>query len=172
MTEALGAEKGERAAGRQGYRSGYYGRRLCHGNSIEHALRAETRRASCRCDGIFPLCGSFGSEDPPCGSGDEVGLKVEGIVNRTVQAEEELGGSSRLEPLHFALSSSHRLMRVFGPIVFVQPLLMRAVQSQTPEWAAVGAQLVGDQQFRREALVFEQLAYQPERRPSIAPTLN
>jgi transposase-like protein len=26
MTEALGAEKGERAAGRQGYRSGYYGR--------------------------------------------------------------------------------------------------------------------------------------------------
>src|SRR3979490_1260765 len=27
-TEALGAEKGERAAGRQGYRSGYYGRTL------------------------------------------------------------------------------------------------------------------------------------------------
>ena len=26
MTEALGAEKGERTAGRQGYRSGYYGR--------------------------------------------------------------------------------------------------------------------------------------------------
>jgi len=25
MTEALGAEKGERVAGRQGYRSGYYG---------------------------------------------------------------------------------------------------------------------------------------------------
>src|SRR6202043_1851450 len=28
MTEAVGAEKGERAAGRQGYRSGYYGRTL------------------------------------------------------------------------------------------------------------------------------------------------
>jgi transposase-like protein len=28
MTDALGAEKGERAAGRQGYRSGYYGRTL------------------------------------------------------------------------------------------------------------------------------------------------
>ena len=27
MTEALGAEKGERAVGRQGYRSGYYGQR-------------------------------------------------------------------------------------------------------------------------------------------------
>src|SRR5262247_3221289 len=28
MTEALGADKGERTAGRQGYRSGYYGRTL------------------------------------------------------------------------------------------------------------------------------------------------
>ncbi len=28
MAEALGAEKSERTAGRQGYRSGYYGRRL------------------------------------------------------------------------------------------------------------------------------------------------
>ena len=28
MTEALGAEKGEGAAGRQAYRSGYYGRTL------------------------------------------------------------------------------------------------------------------------------------------------
>ena len=28
MTEALGAEKGERASSRQGYRSGYYGRTL------------------------------------------------------------------------------------------------------------------------------------------------
>jgi hypothetical protein len=28
MTEALGADKGERAAGRLGYRSGYYGRML------------------------------------------------------------------------------------------------------------------------------------------------
>src|SRR5690349_8018384 len=28
MTEALGAEKGERTAGRMGYRSGYYGRTL------------------------------------------------------------------------------------------------------------------------------------------------
>src|SRR5438270_5461686 len=30
MTEALGAEKGERAAGRQGYRSGYYGPDIDH----------------------------------------------------------------------------------------------------------------------------------------------
>jgi transposase-like protein len=31
MTEAVGAEKGERTSGRQGYRSGYYGRTLITG---------------------------------------------------------------------------------------------------------------------------------------------
>ena len=67
---------------------------LCHGNSIEHILRANARYVSCRCDGILPLCSSFGPEDPQCGSGDEVALEVEGVVNRTVHAEEALGRSS------------------------------------------------------------------------------
>jgi hypothetical protein len=69
-------------------------RGLCHGNSIEHALRAKPHYASCRCDGFLPLCSSFGSEDPQCGSGDEVALKVEGVVNRAVHADELLSGSS------------------------------------------------------------------------------
>jgi hypothetical protein len=38
MTEALGAEKGERAAGRQGYRSGYYGRTLITRSKLVAAL--------------------------------------------------------------------------------------------------------------------------------------
>jgi hypothetical protein len=59
----------------------------------------------------------FRSEDPERGPRDEMALKVEGVVNRGVHAEKPLGGASRLEPLHFALSSSHRLMRVFGSIV-------------------------------------------------------
>jgi hypothetical protein len=67
---------------------------LCHGNSIEHASRAKSRYASCRCDGTLPFCSSFGSGDPKGGSGDEVALKVEGVVDRTVHAEEALGGSS------------------------------------------------------------------------------
>src|SRR5438105_2230905 len=37
-----------------------HSRRLCHGNSTEHASRAKARRESCRCDGILPLCASFG----------------------------------------------------------------------------------------------------------------
>jgi hypothetical protein len=99
-------------------------------------------------------------------------LEVEGVVDGGVHAEKPLGGASRLEALHFALASSHRLMRVFRSIIFPQPLLMRAGQSQTPERGGVGAQLVGDQQFGCEALLLEELAHQPQRRPSVASTLN
>ena len=49
---------------------------------------------------------------------------------------------------------------------------MRAGQPKMPKRRAIGAQLVGDQQFRREALFLEQLAHQPECRLRISPTLN
>jgi|HubBroStandDraft_6_1064221.scaffolds.fasta_scaffold1733235_1 hypothetical protein len=110
--------------------------RHCHGNSIERALRAKTRNASCRYYGILPLCGSFGSEDPQCGSGDEVALKVKGVVNRTVQAEEALGGSSRLEPLQFALASSDCLMRILRPMFFRSPCSCRQVSRRRRNAAA------------------------------------
>src|SRR6516164_6096236 len=63
-------------------------------------------------------------------------------------------------------------MRVFGSIVHPQSLLMRASQSQTPERRGIGAQLVGGQQFGGEALLLEQLAHQPQRRPAVASALN
>ena len=55
-------------------------------------------------------------------------LKVEGVVDGGMHAEKALGGSSRFEPLHLALSSPYRLMRVLGPIVLPEPLFMRAGQ--------------------------------------------
>jgi GAF domain-containing protein len=123
-------------------------------------------------DRIPRLIRRLGSEDPERRARDEMALKIEGVVNDGVHVEKTLGGASRLEPLHFALSSSHRLMRVFGSIVRPQPLLIRTVQSQTPERGGVRAQFIGDQQFRHEALLLEQLAHQPQRCPSVAPTLN
>ena len=80
-------------------------------------IESQTRQASCRCDSTLPLCGSFGSEDPQCGSGDEVALKVEVVVDGGVHTEEALGGSSRLEALLLALLSSLGLMRILRPIV-------------------------------------------------------
>src|SRR5437016_3685586 len=133
---------------------------------------SQTRQASCRCDSTLPLCGSFGSEDPQRGSGDEVALQVEGIVDGGVHAEETLGRSSRLEALLLALSSSHGLMRILCPIILPEPLLMPRGQSETAERRGVGAQFVGDQQFRREAVLPEQLAHQPQRRSAVAPALD
>jgi hypothetical protein len=45
-------------------------------------------------------------------------LKVEGVVDGGVHAEKPLGGASRFEPLHFVLSLSYRLMRVFSSMGF------------------------------------------------------
>jgi len=56
-------------------------------------------------------------------------LKVEGVVNGGMHAEEALGRSSRFEPLHLALSSPYRLMRVLRPIVHPKPLFVRTAQS-------------------------------------------
>jgi len=56
-------------------------------------------------------------------------LKVKGIVDGGVHVEETLGGSSRFEALHLALSSSHHLMRVLGAIVPTEPLFMRACEA-------------------------------------------
>ena len=86
-------------------------------------------------------------------------LQVEGVVNCSVNAQEALGRSRRLEPLQLALASSDRLMRILCPIVLSEPLLMQTSQTETAQRRSVGAQLVGDQQFGSKPLLFEQLAH-------------
>jgi hypothetical protein len=75
-------------------------------------------------------------------------------------------------PLHLALSPSHRLMRVLHPVVSPEALFVRTGQPEMSKRRAVGAQLVGDQQFRRKSLLFEQLAHQSQGRQGVAPALN
>ena len=65
-------------------------------------------------------------------------LQVEGVVNRSVNAEETLGRSRRLEPLHLALSSPHDLMGVFSTIVFTEASMMGGAEAQLPESRAAG----------------------------------
>jgi hypothetical protein len=112
----------------------------------------EVEPISCDSNHILPPGGCFGSEDPKCGPRDEMSLMVEGVVDGGMDIEKALRGSRRLELLHFALSSPHDLMGVFSAIVFTEAPIMRAGEAQSPESRAVGAQLVGDQQLRCEAL--------------------
>ena len=57
-------------------------------------------------------------------------LQVEGVVNRSVHAEEALGRSRRLEPLQLALASADSLMRILRPVIFSEPLLVRTGQTE------------------------------------------
>src|SRR6266481_8953768 len=93
-------------------------------------------------------------------------------MDRGMYVQEALGGSSRFEALHLALSSPYRLMRVLCPVVLPKPLFVRARQSQAPERRSVGAQLVSHQQFRCKPLLSEKLAHQPQRRPAVAAALH
>ena len=72
-------------------------------------------------------------------------LKVERVVDRSMHVEKALSRAGRLESLHFALSSSHGLVRILGAIVLPQPLLMRTGQAKMPKSGSVGAQLIGRQ---------------------------
>jgi hypothetical protein len=86
---------------------------------------AQSRRR----DRIPPFASRLSSEGPQRRSRDEMALRVEGVVDGGMHAEETLSGSSRFEPLHLALSSPYRLMRVLRPIVAPKPLFVRTAQS-------------------------------------------
>jgi hypothetical protein len=90
--------------------------------------RVKRGRRSYRGNRVLPLVRRLGTEDPERRPRDEMALKAEGIVDGGMHAQEALGRSSRLEALHFALSSSHHPMRVFGPIVPPEPMFIRAGQ--------------------------------------------
>jgi hypothetical protein len=62
-------------------------------------------------------------------------LKVEGVVDGSMNTEEALRRGGGLETLHLALSSSDRLMRVLGAVVGRQPLPMAAGQAQVADAA-------------------------------------
>jgi len=59
----------------------------------ESANSARDRRSRCG-NRISPLIRRLGSEDPERRTRDEMGLKVEGVVNGSMHAEEALGGAS------------------------------------------------------------------------------
>src|SRR6266436_8140177 len=63
-------------------------------------------------------------------------------------------------------------MRILGPIVLTQALLMVAGKPEMPEGSAVRAQLVGRHLFRREALLAEQLAHEPDSCALVSSALN
>jgi hypothetical protein len=66
---------------------------LCHGNGSRGEGRAKPIWVSGSSDGCLPLRRRFGSEDPQCRSRNQVALKIEVVVDDSMDAEEALRGS-------------------------------------------------------------------------------
>ena len=79
-------------------------------------------------------------------------LDVEGVVDGGVRGEEALSGAGGLKPLHLALPSSHRLVRVLRPIVLAQAFLVLCRHADLGLCGAIGRQFVCHEPARRKAL--------------------
>jgi hypothetical protein len=104
------------------------------------------------------MLGGLSSEEAQCAAGDEVTLEVEGVVHGGMSRKEALRRSGRLEALHLPFSSSHRLVRVFGAVVFAQTLLMASSHPKLTASAPIGRQPIRHEHPRSIALLLKQLA--------------
>ena len=71
-----------------------------------------------------PVLQRVPSEDAERVAGNKMALNVECILDDGVNSQEPLRRSGRFETLHLPLASSHRQMRILGPVVRPQALLM------------------------------------------------
>src|SRR6266849_2476088 len=86
--------------------------------------------------------------------------------------KEALNLPRRLEPLHDPLSSSGRLMGVFGPVIEALVLPMLDPGHDLPLGRGIAPQLVGDEHTRGSALLLEELAEQALGGLLVAPALD
>src|SRR5438270_11335906 len=113
-----------------------------------------------------------------CAAGPEVcgGVVVsaagEYIGDLIMGGEEALNLPRRLEPLHDPLSSSGRLMGVFGPVIEALVLPMLDPTHDLPLGRGVALQLVGDEHTRCSTLLLEELAEQAFGGLLVAPALD
>jgi hypothetical protein len=89
-----------------------------------------------------------------------------------MDGEEALNVPRRLEPLHDPLSSSGRLMGVFGPVVEALVLAMLDPGHDLALGRGVALELVGDQHPRGSTLLLEELAEQAFGGLLVAPALD
>jgi hypothetical protein len=78
----------------------------------------------------------------------------------------------RLEPLYLALSPSHDLVGVLGPIIVAEPLVVTTGQMEFSERGAVGPQFVSHDQPGCEAVLSEEVAHELEGGALIASSLH
>ncbi len=124
------------------------------------------------CDGTVPVPHCFGPEGAECGSGNQVTLGVEVVVDGGVDRKKALRRSGRFEAPRLTFSSSDRPMRVLGSIVLPQSLLVPRRQSKFPESPSVGSRFVGDGKSWCETMCLQEFAHQLQRAGLATPGLD
>ena len=94
-----------------------------------------------------------------CG-GVVVSAAGENVGELVMSGKEALNVPRRLKPLHDPLSSSGRLMGVFGPVIEALVLPMLDPRHDLPLGSGVALQLVSDEHTRCAPLLLEELAEQ------------
>src|SRR5207248_8054846 len=84
----------------------------------------------------------------------------ENVGELVMSGKKALNVPRRLEPLHDPLSSSGRLMGVFGPVIEALVLPMLDPGHDLPLGRGVALQLVSDEHTRGSTLLFEEFAEQ------------
>jgi len=96
----------------------------------------------------------------------------ENVGDLVMGGKEALNLPRRLEPLHDPLTSSGRLMGVFGPVIEALVLPMLDPGHDLPLGSSVAPQLVGDEHTRGSALLLEELVEQALGGLLVAPALD
>src|SRR5437762_1894304 len=114
----------------------------------------------------------LGAAGPEVCGGVVVSAAGEHIGDLIMGGKKALSLPRRLEPLHDPLSSSGRLMGVFGPVIEAFVLTMLDPGHDLPLGSGVALQLVGDEHTRGSTLLLEELAEQAFGGLLVAPALD
>src|SRR3954453_20528307 len=102
----------------------------------------------------------LGAAGPEVCGGVGVSAAGENVGDLIMGGKEALNLPRRLEPLHDPLSSSGRLMGVFGPVIEALVAPMLDPGHDLPLGRGVALQLVGDKHTRCATVLLEELAEQ------------
>src|SRR6202045_1200021 len=114
----------------------------------------------------------LGAAGPEVRGGVVVSAAGENVGDLVMGGKEALNLPRRLEPLHDPLSSSGRLMGVFGAVIEALVLPMLDPGHDLPLGSGVALQLVRDEHTRGSTLLLEELAEQALGGLLVAPALD
>jgi len=154
MTEALSAEKGERAAGRQGYRSGYYGRTL-----ITRVGKLELRGGNMTIRSFAAIIGQSASQSsgskPPLRKAAALaaGLGLS-MLSYPLHAAPSTGGDT-VQGLYDALINTMKNGRILGQsgrFMQLEPVIPRSFDIASMTRLSVGASWASSTEAQRQQI--------------------